>query len=88
MRGLGRHLELKELARRQKEEQAEREKKAWCVASQDPARKVVYTIPKPFKMTHKVRESPSQLTLPLSDSFDLAQGGSLTLVRGCGCRTG
>jgi hypothetical protein len=60
VRGLGRHLELKELARRQKEEQAERERKAWCASSQDPTTKVVHTVPKPFTMSRKDRMERAQ----------------------------
>ena len=48
MRGLGRYMELKQLARRQAEAQKEREQKAFLV--EPPARLQPYTVPEPFRL--------------------------------------
>ena len=52
VRGLGRHLELKELAKRQKEEAATRETKAFHVDKRALAqREGLYTVPVPFNLS-------------------------------------
>ena len=50
MRGLGRHLELKELAQRQAEEKAERERKAFLTQVSHSTTKP-YTVPAPFQLS-------------------------------------
>ena len=49
VRGLGRYLELKELAKRKEEEQRRREEKVF-LSHTDTAPSVPYTIPKPFNL--------------------------------------
>ena len=55
VRGLGRYLELQELAKKQKGETEERYQKAFLThpTGQRPEH---YTIPEPFKLDHKDRE--------------------------------
>mmetsp|Transcript_19937 Transcript_19937/g.25457 ORF Transcript_19937/g.25457 Transcript_19937/m.25457 type:complete len:181 (+) Transcript_19937:180-722(+) len=63
VRGLGRHLELKEMARRQEEEQKQREDKAFGkVTNRVDSRTEPYTIPKPFNLStsHRRRKSRSK----------------------------
>ncbi len=50
VRGLGRHLELKELAQRQSEEKAERERKAFLTQLSSSSTKP-YTVPAPFHLS-------------------------------------
>ena len=50
VRGLGRHLELKELAQRQSEEKAERERKAFLTHVTNTSTKP-YTVPHPFDLS-------------------------------------
>jgi hypothetical protein len=54
VRGLGRHLELQEAAKRQRAEQEEREAKVF-IRHPSPSPRQHYTIPQPFNLTHEVR---------------------------------
>eukprot|EP00908_Phaeocystis_cordata_P022344 Transcript_4765.p2 GENE.Transcript_4765~~Transcript_4765.p2 ORF type:complete len:526 (-),score=240.96 Transcript_4765:142-1719(-) len=49
VRGLGRYVELKEMAKRQAEAQKQREQKAFL--TEPPARLQPYTVPEPFKLS-------------------------------------
>ena len=51
VRGLGRHLELKELAQRKAEEKAERERKAFLTNVSSHASSKLYTVPVPFQLS-------------------------------------
>ena len=48
VKGIARHMELKGLARRQAEEQAQREQKAFLI--DPPQRTAPYTVPEPFRL--------------------------------------
>jgi len=64
VRGLGRHLELKELAQRQSEEKAERERKVFLTHVTNASTKP-YTVPHPFDLSSydKKHEVSSHLRL-------------------------
>ncbi|OWZ05033.1 hypothetical protein PHMEG_00022951 [Phytophthora megakarya] len=55
VRGLGRFLELRELARKQQEEQKQREQKVFAPNTAYEPR--TYTVPKPFKLSESSKES-------------------------------
>ena len=70
VRGLGRHLELKELAQRQSEEKAERERKVFLTQVSSTSSKP-YTVPAPFHLSsndkkHLVSSHLASLSLSLS----------------------
>ena len=54
VRGLGRHLELKELAQRQAEDKAERERKAFLTNVSSSQK--TYTVPAPFQLSSNDRK--------------------------------
>jgi hypothetical protein len=51
IKGLGRYMELKQMAKRQQEAQKQREQKAFLI--EPPARLYPYTVPEPFKLHPK-----------------------------------
>lgn len=67
VRGLGRHLELKELAQRQAQDKAERQRKAFLTNVGSSA-KGSYTVPAPFSLSSNDRKH--QVSAPFSATVD------------------
>ena len=60
VRGLGRYMELKQLAKRQAEAQKEREQKAFLI--EPPARLQPYTVPEPFHLHDRPNDERAEKT--------------------------
>mmetsp|Transcript_7079 Transcript_7079/g.19990 ORF Transcript_7079/g.19990 Transcript_7079/m.19990 type:complete len:160 (-) Transcript_7079:34-513(-) len=73
VRGLGRHLEMQELARRRKEDQAKREAQTFLTNPQGTTQP--FTIPKPFKLTESTshREQRYARALQQHEQAEMAE---------------
>ena len=60
VRGLGRYMELKQMAKRQSEAQKQREQKAFLI--EPPSRLHPYTVPEPFVLHEKTRDERLERT--------------------------